>query len=146
MWICMRWKKLIVENPGFDPGASSLLTTHSSDWASPPFLWLFNIKRNNRDGTRTRNRWIRSPARYPIAPRDQFISFPTGFEPAISRFVVSRLIRWATGTYYYMLNTLDGTRTRNPRIRSPMRYPIAPPRQELCFYKQIPIYIFCQIF
>ena len=26
-----------MENPGFDPGASSLLTTHSTDWASPPW-------------------------------------------------------------------------------------------------------------
>ena len=25
-----------VENPGFDPGASSLLTTHSTNWANPP--------------------------------------------------------------------------------------------------------------
>ena len=29
-------EKLILENPGFDPGASSLLTTRSSNWANPP--------------------------------------------------------------------------------------------------------------
>ena len=26
----------MMENPGFDPGASTLLTLRSSDWASPP--------------------------------------------------------------------------------------------------------------
>ena len=30
--------KNILEYPGFDPGASSLLTTHSSDWANTPYI------------------------------------------------------------------------------------------------------------
>ena len=28
-----------MENPGFDPGASTLLTSHSTDWASPPYTF-----------------------------------------------------------------------------------------------------------
>ena len=34
-----------------------------------------------RDGIRTHNRWIRSPARYPIAPHGQIYKPPTGVEP-----------------------------------------------------------------
>ena len=41
-------------------------------------------------------------------------SFPAGFEPAISRFVVSRRIHWATGT------KLFGRRLR--AARSSQRY------------------------
>ena len=33
-----------MENPGFDPGASSLQTTHSTDWANPPSLLSNNWK------------------------------------------------------------------------------------------------------
>ena len=29
-------EKKLMEHPGFDPGTSSLLTTHSSDWANAP--------------------------------------------------------------------------------------------------------------
>ena len=32
-----------MENPGFDPGASSLLTTHSSNWANPPLVDYINV-------------------------------------------------------------------------------------------------------
>ena len=31
----------------------------------------YKKKKNNRDGIWTRNPWIRSPVRYPIAPRGQ---------------------------------------------------------------------------
>ncbi len=34
-----------------------------------------------------------------------YVISPTGFEPAILRFVVSRLIRWATGTHLFILIT-----------------------------------------
>ena len=30
-----------MENPGFDPGASTLRTLRSSDWASPPFFYIY---------------------------------------------------------------------------------------------------------
>ncbi len=34
------------------------------------FAIYFHIYIYDRDGIRTRNRWIRSPARYPVAPHD----------------------------------------------------------------------------
>ncbi len=51
MWV---WC-VCVENPGFDPGASSLLTTHSSDWANSPLPPLSPTKKKGPSGNWTRD-------------------------------------------------------------------------------------------
>jgi hypothetical protein len=62
-------KKKTLENPGFDPGASSLLTTRSSDWASPPNMLLQYKKCIVFSDSRFRSSdlWVMSPTRFRCA-------------------------------------------------------------------------------
>ena len=39
-WAKQAQYEMEMENPSFDLGASTLLTLRSSDWASPPILWV----------------------------------------------------------------------------------------------------------
>ena len=94
-----------MENPGFDPGASTLRTSRSSNWANPPCI---------PDGTWTRNLLLRREAPSPLGHRD-----PLPSQAPLAQLVAHRsYVPTAQGSSPWWSNIIpDGTWTRNLPLR-----------------------------